>query len=284
MIETSEVLIERIAAVVGHGEALGALAVRAAREVARGEIGAVIAATFSNRERFPALAVRVAGALGLPRETLAFDLQLACSAYPYAVYLAGKLSADTGKRVLVIDGDVQSPLVDTADHATGAIFNDACTATLVHSARCLVPSAEEREARSYFDFMSEENEALTCSAEGPIHMDGFKVFSFVATEVSAFLKHFLSALRTPHSALCTLFAPHQANPYMVRQLAKSLGLEKELVTLDESLKNPGSCSVAMALAAKGRPGARALIAGFGAGYSASVGLVRLADDFQGVVL
>ena len=56
---------------------------------------------------------------------------MACSAYPYSLYLAGRLSADMGGKVLVIDGDVQSPLVDENDHATGKIFSDACTATVV---------------------------------------------------------------------------------------------------------------------------------------------------------
>ena len=271
MIVAPEISIERIAARVGRGEALPELAERSALalgDAAHG-VGAVVAATFSAPDRFPSLAVRVASALGLPASTPAFDVQMACSAYPYALYLAGRLSADTGRPALVVDGDVQSPFVNSSDHATGGIFSDAATATLVTSTTA---------ATSPFSFLSRhESAALSCPAAGPIKMDGFAVFSFVATEVSAFLKGFLSeAGRVPD-----IFAPHQANPYMVRQLAKSLGLSEKLIAIDEDLKNPGSCSVAMALASGGRPGVAALVAGFGAGYSAAAGIVRLSASFAG---
>ena len=272
MISIPEVVVERVAAAIGSGDPLADLAAKSARAVGASGIVAVVAATFSNPARFPSLAVRVAASLGLPPSVAAFDLQMACSAYPYALYLAGRMSADLGGKVLVVDGDVQSPLVDESDHATGKIFSDACTATVV--------SANPGGA-SAFDFLSRQDEALVCGASGPIKMDGFKVFSFVATEVSKFLRDFLSATSAPD-----FFAPHQANPYMVRQLADSLELKDKLLTIPEELKNPGSCSVPLALAhnAARIAGSRVLVAGFGAGYSASAGIVRIAGDYEGKVL
>jgi len=61
---------------------------------------------------------------------------------------------------------------------------------------------------------------------------------------------------------------------MVRQLAKTLGLEDRLVTCGAEFANPGSCSVPLALAMHGRHG-RALVAGFGAGLSSAAGVVRV---------
>ena len=272
MISVPEVVVERVAAVIGSGESLADLAARSARAVGSEGVVAVVAATFSNSERFPSLAVRVAASLGLPSSVAAFDVQMACSAYPYALYLAGRLSADMGGKVLVIDGDVQSPLVDENDHATGKIFSDACTATVVS----LNPSGA-----SSFDFLSRQDEALVCGSQGPIKMDGFKVFSFVATEVSKFLKDFLSFSPAPD-----FFAPHQANPYMVRQLADALELKGKLLTIPEELKNPGSCSVPLALAhnAARLAGSSVFVSGFGAGYSASAGMVKIAGDYEGKVL
>lgn len=267
MISVPEITLTRIAVVHGRGEPLAELAVKAAQALPHETYGGVIAATFSNPERFPALSVRVASALGLPAGIPAFDIQMACSAYPYAVYLAARLASDSGRPVLVIDGDVQSRLVDRADPATGAIFSDAVTATVV-------TSAADTSAQSAFDFLTRADEALTCGEAGPIRMDGFKVFTFVATEVSAFLKSFGTDFDQ--------FAPHQANPYMIRQLARSLGLKDKLLTIDEKLLNPGSCSVPMTLAYGARPG-RVLIAGFGAGYSAAAGVVRIAEDFKGII-
>ena len=259
MLETHETVIERIEVVRGKGESLAELATEASARLSADidSIGGVIAATFSNPDRFPSLAVRVAAKLGLPTSIPAFDLQMACSASPYAVYLAGKAAADTGKKILVVDGDVQSRLVDAADHATGAIFSDAATASLV--------SAGDGEP-SRFDFLSRLDDALTCAESGPIHMDGMRVFTFVATEVVGFLRSFGSDFDA--------FAPHQANPYMIRQLAKSLGLADKLLAIAESEKNPGSCSVPMAIAENSASG-RVLVAGFGAGLSAAAGVVTV---------
>ena len=265
MIETPEVTIEKVSCALGDGNrSLSELAFEALGKLPSTDgVAGVVAATFSNPERFPSLAVRVAAEMGLPAGTPAFDIQMACSAYPYAVYLAGKMSADTGGKVLVVDGDAQTRLVDASDRATGGIFSDAATCSIVScQAR-----GEDTGRTSRFAFLSRADEALACTESGPIRMDGMKVFTFVATEVSAFLRGFGGDF--------DWFAPHQANPYMVRQLAKSLGLKDRLLKIDESVRNPGSCSVPMALA-KAPPGEkRVLIAGFGAGYSAAAGLVRV---------
>ena len=226
--------------------------------VAADEIGAVVCATFSNGERFPGLAVKVAAGLGIGAAAPAIDLQAACSAYPYALYVAGRLAADTGRKVLLVDGDVQSPLTDASDASTAPLFSDASTATLVGAAR----------GESEFAFLSRAGDALECAAEGPIRMDGFKVFSFVAADVTRFLRGFGTGF--------DIFVPHQANMYMVRQLAKSLGLEDRLVTCGAEFANPGSASVPLALALHARPG-RALLAAFGAGLSAAAAVVRIAD-------
>ena len=271
MITTAETLIEKIGAAIGAGEDLRALTKKAIvdlGEINKEEIGAVIAATFSKERRFPSLAVEIAAELGLSAQTAAFDLDMACSAYPYAVYLAGKHCADTGKKALVIDGDVQSRLVDKTDHATGEIFSDAVTASLVS-----VNSGGQSPnsgGQSLWSFLSRYDEALTCPGTGPIRMDGMKVFSFVATEVSQFLREFLAA-----AGEIDAFVPHQANPYMVRQLAKSLGIGEKLLVLPEEMKNPGSASIALTLKQNAANGKRVLIAGFGAGYSAAAGIVRV---------
>ncbi len=253
---------------VAEGTTLFDLALRAARQLADADaIGGVIAATFSHENRFPSLAVRLASSLGLAPETAAFDVQMACSAYPYALYLAGRLAADTGRKVLVVDGDVQSRLSQNAETGTAELFSDAATATLVSSGH---------GDPSDFAFLSRASQALACPADGPIRMDGFKVFAFVATEVAKFLKPFCEK---PFAA----FVPHQANMYMVRQLAKALNVEERLVTCGADVANPGSCSVPLALARHGRRGERILVAGFGAGLSAAAGIVRLSDNFSGIV-
>ena len=243
--------------------------------IAPSDVGGVVAVSFSAPDRFPALSVRLQHALGLPRTTAALDLSLACSGYPYGLMVAGQLAAATGRCVLLADGDVQSAHVDVADVNTLAVMSDAATATLV------TPSG----GPARFDFLTDGSQAdvLSCPATGKIRMNGFGVFRFVATEATAFLRDFLATSgETPD-----FFVPHQANMYMVRQLASALGLDQRLLSSGPKFANPGSCSVPLTLAAGGFPddanGSRdfsALLAAFGAGLSASAAMLRLSSGMR----
>lgn len=230
--------------------------------VARESIGGVVTVSFSSPNRFPALSVQLQHALGLAKDVAALDLQMACGGYPYGLMVAGQLAAATDKRVLLLDGDVQTAHVDVNDVNTLAVMSDAATATLVSS---------EGGATARFGFYTDGSgaEVLRCGADGKIRMDGFGVFRFVAGTVSAFLKDFIET-----EPDIDLFVPHQANMYMVRQLAKTLGLEDRLLTSGERFANPGSCSVALTLAANEGCG-RALLAGFGAGLAASAAILEI---------
>ncbi len=252
---------------------------RALAGVEPSEIGGVVAVTFSQPERFPALAIRLQHALGLPQDVAALDVGLACSGYPYGLFVAGQLASATGKQVLLVDGDVQSAYVDASDPNTLAVMGDAATATRV--------SATGGLARFAFRTDGAGADVLRCGADGKIRMDGFGVFRFVAGPVTEFLRSFLAETGMPD-----LFVPHQANMYMVRQLAKALNLSDQLLTSGELYANPGSCSVPLTLARTvGRsprdrrtPPPLALLAGFGAGLSAAAAFVELSPTCErGVV-
>ncbi len=246
-------------------------ALRALEGIDPTTLGGIIAVSFSAPDRFPALAIRLHHALGLPADAVAFDLALACSGYPYGLFAAAQLAAATGKRVLLVDGDVQSAHVDTSDVNTLAVMSDAATATL------LAPGGEPAS----FSFLTDGAGAdvLRCGPDGKIRMDGFGVFRFVAGPVSQFLKEACAAAGTPPN----LFIPHQANMYMVRQLAKSLGLEAQLRTSGERFANPGSCSVPLTLAATEGTG-RTLFAGFGAGLSAAAAFVDVPPTLRRILI
>ncbi len=240
------------------------------------DLGGIVAVSFSSPERFPSLAVRLQHELGLPRTAATLDLGLACSGYPYGLMVAGQLAAATGRPVLLVDGDVQSAHVDVEDVNTLAVMSDAATATLV------MPGGGETQ----MDFLSDGSQAdvLRCSAVGPIHMNGFGVFRFVATEVTAFLKEFLAATG---GEVPDFFVPHQANMYMVRQLAVALGLDQRLLSSGPRFANPGSCSVPLTLAAGGFPDDAngvhdfdVLLAAFGAGLSASAARLSLSSGMR----
>ena len=71
-----------------------------------------------------------------------------------------------------------------------------------------------------------------------------------------------------------------------KRRTNAIGLKERLLTIPDEIRNPGSCSVPLALAQNaGRiAGSRVLAAGFGAGSSASAGIVRMSGGFEGRVL
>ena len=75
------------------------------------------------------------------------------------------------------------------------------------------------------------------------------------------------------------FVPHQANVYMIRQLAKALKIpaEKLLVSGDE-VGNSASATVPVTISRCAKGGQRLLLSGFGGGLSASVATVTLSKD------
>ena len=249
---------------------------RALEGVPATEVGGIIAVSFSNRDRFPALSARLQQALGLPNAMAAYDLSMACSGWIYGLFAAAQLVKASGRKVLLVDGDVQSAWIDRTDANTLAVMGDGATATL------LAPGAGVWD----FGFHTDGAGADTLTCRDTISMDGFGVFRFVAGPARRFLADFLQSSSVLAGQTPT-FVPHQANLYMVRQLAEALGLTGHVIGSGEKYANTGSCSAALTLAALSSPlissPSHLLIAGFGAGLSAGAAATTLGAYRKGVV-
>jgi len=241
------------------------------------DFGAVVFVSFTQHCRMPSGAAQVQARLGLPKDIIAFDVSLACSGWAYGLYLAGLLAQQTGKRVLLLDGDVQSEFLDAQDGSTVPLLSDGGTAAVVE------PTGDGPGASRpwLFSFATdgEKGTALRLEHGGTIAMDGFGVFKFVATDVVRHIRDFLSAtsaLRSPPSDLT--FVPHQPNVYMVRQLAKGLGFgEAQTAVSCDRFGNLSSASVPVSIVAGGVRGP-VLLAGFGGGLSVSAGCLDVPAD------
>ena len=240
--------------------------------VDRESVGAVICVSFTQPERMPAAACQVQARLGLSDQIIAFDVGLACSGWGYGLYLAETLARDLQKPVLLLDGDVQSAFMKENDAATLPVLADAGTATLVEPAPDAAPTS--------FAFLCNGagGNALRLERGGTIAMDGFEVFRFVSVDVLRFLRRFLSAVRVKPDQV-DLFVPHQANVFMVNQLAKALDfpMEKVGITADR-FGNSASASVPVTLATCGKVGSRVLVSGFGGGLSAYAATVTIDEQ------
>ena len=258
------------------------LALPAAKRALEGidlsQIAGVIAVSFSNRDRFPALSTRLQYALGLSADTVAYDISMACSGWVYGLFAAAQLVKATGKKVLLVDGDVQSAWTDRSDPNTLAVMGDGASATL------LAPGDGVWDFAFYTDGSGAD--ALRCRET--ISMDGFGVFRFVAGPVRKFLSSFLQSSELL-AGTDPVFVPHQANMYMVRQLSESLGLKDRTFGSGAKYANTGSCSAALTVAdglgGIATDGGRTtvLLAGFGAGLSAAAAATTVGAYRKGTV-
>ena len=284
--EATGIVTRRIAA---EGTTVVDLCVKAAERVMSDtgakpeDFGAILCVSFTSHDRMPAAAVQAQARLGFPKGIIAFDVSLACSGWGYGLYLAGLLARETGKKVLLLDGDVQSAFTGN-DETTAPLLGDAGTATVVGIDSNTETQRHREEWRFGFAADGERGDALRLSHGEPIKMDGFGVFRFVATDVVAYIKEFLRHSTTTTSDYDYVFVPHQPNAYMVRQLAKSLGIDEARTAIScDALGNLSSASVPATIAWKGVRGP-VLFAGFGGGLSVSVGLIDLDDGCKLSVL
>lgn len=245
---------------------------------AKDEIGAVIDVTFTPERTMPCNACQAQRRLGLPTDLVAFDINLACSGWAYGLFVAGQLVKATGKKVLLLDGDTQTPYMDSADIATVPVMADAGTATLVG------PTDGDGRAPWKFSFLTNgaKGDVLTLPFGGKISMDGLGIFKFVTMDVLYLIRDFMVEIGESPETI-DAFVPHQANVFMIQQISKKLRFPQEKLWISgDVFGNSSSATVPVTIAYCGtkvplqnRKYRRLLVAGFGGGLSASVGLIDI---------
>lgn len=267
------------------------------------EIGGVFFVTFTPDRLMPFNAALAQDKLGLNKEIPAFDISLACSGYAYGLYMAATFAKASNRKILLLDGDIQSAYMSKYDKATVPVMADAGSATLVS------PSDDETEWKFAFYTDGAGNKSLMIPAGGSskpiseddlvykehedggrrraidIYMDGFAIFRFVASDVSKWLQRFLDETNESADSIDS-FVPHQANMYMIKKLARKLKFDWEESTWQSGdvVGNSASATVPVTIAfdaerklKKGKVN-KVLISGFGAGLSASAGVIALRPE------
>ena len=247
--------------------------------IAKEDIGAVIDVTFTPERTMPCNACQAQRRLDMPTDLVAFDINLACSGWAYGLYVAGQFAKATGKKVLLLDGDTQTPYMNSADIATVPVMADAGTATLV------APMDEGDMSPWKFSFLTNgiKGDTLTLPFGGKISMDGLGIFKFVTMDVLYLIRDFMAKIGETSETI-DAFVPHQANVFMIQQIAKKLKFPSEKLWVSgDVFGNSSSATVPTTIAycgvQKEEPAAKAakrlLVSGFGGGLSASVGLIDL---------
>lgn len=263
------------------------------------DIGGVICVTFTPEYNMPADATGAQARLGIPNSSLAFDINMACSGYGYGLYFAATIVKALNKKVLLLNGDIQSAFLSGLDKGTAPVMADIGTATL------LEPDSESKTWSFSFYTDGSRRDKLFIPAGGSknpiknedleyityedgskrrgadIYMDGFEIFKFVAQDASKFIKEFMDKIELSPDEIDG-FIPHQANIYMINQLGKKLKFSNDKIWKSgDEFGNPSSASIPLTIAHNANKSftnsksGRFLISGFGGGLSISVADIEL---------
>ncbi|MDR1741324.1 MAG: ketoacyl-ACP synthase III [Synergistaceae bacterium] len=270
------------------------------------DVGGVIFVTQTPDYSMPNNASQAANLLGLSNDCAAFDASIACPGYVYGLWLGGLTARSMSAPVLLLNGETHS--ASPRDRSTVLLFGDAGTATLILPAGKAGDAGDAGDAgekRWLFGFWTDGSkyDALMVPEGGARHpfnehsleyrgtpesgvrrpvdiaMDGMAVFDFAVRNTPRCMASLMEAGGVSVGDVDVLLL-HQANLYMMKQIAKRLGFppEKMPVSLDR-YGNSSSATIPVTICSElnGRLDAplRVLAAGFGAGMAIGVGLFNL---------
>ncbi len=271
---------------ISGDETTSTLAIGAAREAVKNaglkpeEIGIVVVATCTPDKNFPSVAAQVQGALGLPQNVVALDVNAACGGFVSALAVArGLLETSAHTHALVIGAEAMSTTLDWADRRTCILFGDGAGAVVMNKAK--IENGAEAEPRGLLGWelgADGAQGAQLCTVGGKVQMNGREVFKHAVREMgreSALLKQNGLAL-----ADVDWVVPHQANLRILKSAAEALNIpfEKVIATVGEHANTSGaSIPLALDRAVKNRKFNRGnilLLQAFGAGFVWGNALIR----------
>ena len=260
----------------------------------RDEIDALIVVTQSPDYLIPATAIILQDRLGLQPTTIAFDINLGCSAYAFGLHVLGSMMASGGiKKGLLLVGDKAASVVEP-------LFSDAGTATALEYdpdappmyfdlnsdgsgyKAIMLPAGGHREPFGLQHAVPVKDDDGIWRSPAALELDGPAVLSFSTQRVPPAVRNLLEFAHCPIGEV-DYFIFHQANRMINETIRKKLGLEPEKVpsTLHD-FGNTSGASIPVTMTARIREALmqgrkKVLMSGFGIGLSWGSCIVDIED-------
>jgi 3-oxoacyl-[acyl-carrier-protein] synthase III len=264
------------------------------KNINRNEIGALVFGTSSPDYRRPASAFVIHKRLGLSTETAVLDISLGCSSMIYGLQVVASMMNNSDiKKALLIVGDTAAKTTNPEDRASIMLVGEVSVAVLLEKAEGCEPitSLVRSDGTGYrylivpgggYRNLNASHEVQVC-ADGnrrSLHnsfMQGTSVFTFTISDVPRAVKDFWSLTNTTVDDY-DCYAFHQANLYILRQIAKKLKIpeDKMPLSLGKFGNTSGASQVITLCDAFGNVEGktlRTILCGFGVGLSWGVSSV-----------
>jgi len=238
--------------------------------------------------RIPATAPILQKRLGLSKSTACFDISLGCSGYVYALSTAFAYASMEGvNRVLLLDGETFSKIVNKKDKVDWPLYGDAGTATIIEkgnfedSVFILNSDGAGEDAVKIHggirNKVTEESCMEKIREDGNIrndlqvYMDGMDVFNFAIRVVPNGIKQIVSESDISLNDIDYIVF-HQANKFMTDFFIKRLKFDPEKVPYCiQKYGNTSSASIPLTIVSelkdKLTKKTNVVMSGFGAGLS-----------------
>ncbi len=238
--------------------------------------------------------------LGLSRDCLCLDIPNGCTGYIYGLYLAATfISSGVAKKVLLLCAETNSKLINAKDKSVSMIFGDGASATVISNTnasvmylnikssgigfdKIIVPHGGSRHPMTSTSLEIKEYENNNMRRLMDLKMDGMSVFNFAITDVPRLVSEALQDCSLDPKDI-NLFAAHQANRFIVRQLAKKCSIDSDRSPfMAENYGNTGPASIPLLITdyvcdRKSESLEKVLMCGFGVGLSWGVCLADLSN-------
>lgn len=260
-------------------------------KINRDEIDLLVFISQTPDYRMPATSILLQNRLSLPNSTIAFDINLGCSAFLYGLSIVySMMSGGQIRKALILDGETRSKVYSQKDRKTAFLFGDGGVAALIEkgehfgNSHFSLNSDGSREdlikinAGGYRNMSSTEtvkekvvDEYGNIRSEENGYMQGADVFNFVIREIP---RDFNRLMESTGFNLDTFdyFIFHQANSYINGYLAKKLKLPTEKIpSTIEKYGNTSSVSIPLTIVSELRgkldSPRKLLLSGFGVGLT-----------------
>jgi len=277
--------------IAGENETALDLAVRAGNLLLNSstnvdEIDLLILVTQSPDYFLPTSACILQDTLGLKKNCMAFDVNLGCSGFVYALAIAGAIiESGVAKKGLVICADTYSKYIDKKDRTCRPVFSDGASATLISSSNDdqLGPFVLGTDGHGFDKLIVEKgasrNPHNINEESNNIRMSGADVFLFTLNTVPSCINELLLKSSIEISDV-DLFVFHQASKIVIDNLIRSMSLDEKKVFINlENTGNTVSASIPIALkdaedSNRIQDGDLIMLVGFGVGLSWGATLVK----------
>lgn len=226
------------------------------------EIGALVFSSHSPDYRRPSTAFVLQYRLGIPKEAVCYDISLGCSSLVVGMQtIASIMNTGDIKKALLFVGDTAGKSVYPEDRSSAMLFGEAGAVMLLEKTDCEQDqiNALVRSDGSGFKYMiipgggyrnlHASEDVVECLDGNPrtlmnSFIQGTSVFTFTIFDVPRLIKDFWKLTETtPEYYDC--FAFHQANLYILKQIAKKtkIDFDKLPITLDRYGNTSGASAI-----------------------------------------